>query len=253
MKFNNHSASFLLLFIVFSVFFVSCAGGKKAIYFNNIQDSVVQTSSVNLEAVIQKNDLLSVSVSSLNPEASKIFNTPNNIGNQEFGYLVNSDGFIQFPVLGNIKAAGLTKKDLKETITQKLINQKLLLDPIVSVRYLNYRITVIGEVAKPTVINVPSEKISLLEALGFAGDLTLFAKRDNVMIIREEEDKKVIKRINLNSEELLNSPYYYLKSNDVVYVEPNKARVSSANEVRQWLPLGLSILSFATVILYRFR
>jgi polysaccharide export outer membrane protein len=243
------------------LFFSACVNTKKVVYFNNIQDSEIQTGIMDFEPLIQKNDILSISVSSLNPEASKIFNAPNiteaegvdltgramNIS----GYLVNQDGYIQFPFLGNIKAAGLTKKALKENIAQSLVTKKLLLDPIINIRFLNFRVTVLGEVAHPTVVNVPSEKITLLEALGLAGDLTIYAKRHNLLIIREEEGKKTIKRIDLNSTALFSSPYYYLRPNDIVYVEPDKAKVASANPVRQWLPLVFSGLTIVVIGLDR--
>ena len=108
-----------------------------------------------------------------------------------------------------------------------------------------------GEVGKPTVINVPDERISLLEALGLAGDITVFGKKENVMVIREENGKKNLQRLNLNSSELFQSPYYYLKSNDIVYVEPNKARVASSTRSNQLLPILLSGLSFAAIIVDR--
>ena len=129
-----------------------------------------------------------------------------------------------------------------------LTDKKLLVDPIVSVRFQNFRVTVLGEVKNPAVIPVPSEKISLLEAIGLAGDLTVYAKRDNVLVIREENGEKITKRINLNSNELFTSPYYYVKSNDVIYVEPNKAKVASAGRSQTWLPIIFSALSFMTII-----
>jgi polysaccharide biosynthesis/export protein len=250
--------SYLLLSLLF---FSACVNTKKVVYFNSIQDAEIKTGMMDFEPLIQKNDLLSISVSSLNPEASKIFNAPNiteaegidltgramNIS----GYLVNQDGYIQFPFLGNIKAAGLTKKALQEDIAKTLATKKLLLDPIINIRFMNFRVTVLGEVAHPTVVNVPSEKITLLEALGLAGDLTIFAKRHNLLIIREEEGKKTLKRIDLNSTEIFKSPYYYLRPNDIVYVEPDKARVASANPVRQWLPLVFSGLTIVVIGLDR--
>lgn len=239
----------------------SCVNVKKAIYFNNIPDSTIRATIQNLEPVIQKNDLLSISVSSLNITASEVFNTPNIItihsstatGGSAVasGYLVDQDGYIKFPILGNIKGAGFTKKALAENITQRLIESKQLLDPIVNVRYLNYKVTVLGEVARPTVLNVPNEKITLLEALGLAGDLTLYARRDNVMILRDEEGNKVIKRLNLQSSEILTSPYFYLKSNDVVYVEPTKSRVASTARFYQWIPIILSGISLAIIVIDR--
>jgi len=167
------------------------------------------------------------------------------------GYLVNQDGYIQFPVLGNILAGGLNKQKLSDDITRMLIEKQLLKDPIVTVRYLNFRVTVLGEVARPTVVSVPNEKISILEALGLAGDLTIYAKRDNILLIREEKGSKLVKRLNLNTSEIFTSPYYYLKSNDIVYAEPNSAKVAANTSTRQMLPLILSGLSFVAIILTR--
>jgi polysaccharide biosynthesis/export protein len=249
---------YLVLCLIFAS---ACVNTRKAVYFNNIQDTEIDASVAQVEPLIQKNDLLSITVSSLNPEASKIFNAPN-ISEAEgldlvgramsvSGYLVNQQGNIQFPFLGSIKAAGLTKKELEDKIGQSLVSKKLLLDPIISIRYLNFRVTVLGEVAKPTVVHVPSEKITLLEALGLAGDMTIYAKRDNVMLIREEGGKRIVKRLNLHSADLFTSPYYYLKPNDIVIVEPDKARVATANPARQWLPIIFSGLSVVVIGLDR--
>jgi len=145
-------------------------------------------------------------------------------------------------------AVDSAKEQLKATITKQLVDKKLLIDPIVSVRFQNFRVTVLGEVRNPSVIPVPSEKISLLEAIGLAGDLTIYAKRDNVLVIREENGEKTVKRMNLNSTELFTSPYYYLKSNDVVYVEPNKTKIATAGRAQVWMPVVFSALSFLTIV-----
>jgi polysaccharide export outer membrane protein len=261
---------FLLVLCYLCILSVSCVNTKKIVYFNNVQDTTLKSTDVNIESVIQKNDLLNISVSSLNPEASLVFNLPNQAasvsslsvatnpngmsgsggGNlqQPMGYLVSTEGTIKFPVLGTIQAAGLTKKQLEQSITNSLTEKKLLTDPIVNVRFLNFRVTVLGEVARPTTINVGNEKISILEALGLAGDLTIYGKRDNVLLIREDGANKIIHRIDLNSEKILNSPYYYLKTNDVVYVEPNKTKVASTSRTQQLLPIILSGLSFIAII-----
>jgi polysaccharide export outer membrane protein len=249
-------AILLLLYVIFT----GCTNTKKVIYFNNIQDTSFKARPADLEPVIRKGDILSITVSSANPEASVPFNTPNvssssvratQPGTLPDGYLVQQDGTIQFPVLGNLMAAGITKKALKDNIQNQLDQRKLLIDPIVSIRYLNFRVTVLGEVARPAIVNVPSEQITLFEALGLAGDLTIYAKRDNVLLIREEEGIKIIKRLNLNTSEILNSPYYYLKSNDIVYVEPGKSKVASASQSRQLVPIILSVLSFLVVVIDR--
>jgi polysaccharide biosynthesis/export protein len=242
----------------------SCVNAKKIVSFNNIQDTTLRNAGANIESLIQKNDLLNITVSSLNPEASLIFNLPNQVNavsptstgttgvtgaQQIMGYLVGEDGTINFPVLGAVEATGLTKKQLEKQIAASLTEKKLLVDPIVNVRFLNFRVTVLGEVAKPTTINVANEKISILEALGLAGDLTIYGKRENVLLIREEGNKKIIKRLDLNSEKILTSPYYYLKTNDIIYVEPNTARIASTSRTQQLLPIILSGLSFVAIIL----
>jgi polysaccharide export outer membrane protein len=257
MSFRNqhlrHSIFCATILAAYLIAFSSCVNTRKATYFNDLGDSARFASTKLPQSLIQPNDILSISVSSLSPEATVIFNTPNTPSGygQPSGYLVTDDGIILFPVLGSIKAGGLTKDQLKTSITKSLIDKKLLVDPIVSVRFQNFRVTVLGEVKNPTVIPVLSEKISLLEAIGLAGDLTIDAKRDNVLVIREENGEKTVKRLNLNSIELFTSPYYYLKSNDIVYVEPNKAKVASASNSRQFIPVILSSITLVVVILDR--
>lgn len=232
----------------------SCGNPKSVQYFSGLRDGNIQSNTPFPESVIQKSDILSITVSSLNPEAAAVFNSPNSGGTtavggagSPVGYLVNTEGNIQFPLIGNITAEGLTKNQLKNNISKTLVDKKLLLDPIVSIRFVNFRVTVLGEVNNPTVVAVPNEKISLLEAIGLAGDMTIYAKRTNVMIIRENNDVKIIKRLNLNSDELFTSPYYYLQSNDIVYVEPNKAKVASVSGGMQWAPIVMSGLSLILI------
>lgn len=256
---NMNKYNRLVVLFSFLPFLFSCMNAKKAVLFNDLNTNSIQSKIDDLEPVIQKADLLSISVNSLNPEATQIFNNPNQattqattttgFTNYAAGYLVNQDGYIQFPVLGNIKAVGLTKKQLKENITKGLVDGKLLLDPIVNIRYLNFKVTVLGEVQHPSVLSVPNEKITLLEAIGLAGDLTLYAKRDNILIIRETDGAKTFTRLNLNTSEIFTSPYYYLKSNDIVYVEPNKIRVSEARgQWKQWVPIAVSALTAAVIL-----
>jgi polysaccharide biosynthesis/export protein len=249
----------LVIFILIVPLLFSCVNTRKAIYFDIKKDSITQIQFQNVNPVIQKNDLLSITVSSLSQEASQVYNVSNVVvggsNNVLGGYLVNDEGNIQFPVIGSIKAVGLTKEELQQSISRELVDRKLLLNPIVTVRNLNYKVTVLGEVAKPTVINVPSEKITILEAIGFAGDMTLYANRSDVLVMREENGERKFKLLDLNSNEVFNSPYFYLKPNDIVYVKPNKARISgasaSASNTRLWLPTIFSALSFATIIIYR--
>jgi len=260
---NNNQGmvkSFIYSFIVvFSIIlFSSCASVKQTSYFENTVDTTILLNKDDAEVLIQKNDILSVYISSLNPEASALFNAPNTqatsssttSGNTTAGgYLVNSDGNIQLPILGNVRAAGITKKQLKSDISNAILEKKLLLDPIITIRHLNYEVTVIGEVGKPMVINVPNEKISLLKALGIAGDITVFGKKQNVMIIREVEGKRKVKIVDLNAKDFLGSPYYYLQPNDVVYVEANKYKALNANRNQQLLPSILSGLSIVAIVI----
>jgi polysaccharide export outer membrane protein len=252
---KNYSVLILLLASA------SCVNTKKAVYFSD-QKSGSFDAPVIPKLVIANNDLLSISVSSLNPEASAVFNQPNNppTGNNNTstttaatGYLVDGEGNIQFPFLGAVKASGLSKDELKDKLTKSLVDKKLLVDPIITIRFLNFKVTVLGEVAHPTVVTVPSERISLLEAIGLAGDLTIYAQRDNVLVIRDEDGKKVTHRLNLNSTELFTSPYYYLKTNDVVYVEPNKSKVATTSRSIQWIPIVLSALSLGVIVVDRLK
>ena len=231
--------------LLFPILF-SCVQARQATYFNNLRDSTILTTVENLDPVIQRNDLLEITVSSANPEASKVFASPG-----PNGYLVNQDGAIQFPVLGTLKVAGLSKKDLKMKLQKSLLDNKLLIDPLVDIRYINFRVTVIGEVAHPTVITVSSEKISLLEAIGMAGDLTIHAKRKQVLVLREGPGTRTAKRLDLTSTDLFTSPYYYLQTNDVVYVEPDKAKIAGSGRTNQVLPLLLSGLSFGLLVVDR--
>ena len=254
---------FLPLFFLLSgtLLLVSCANTKKVVYFNNVEDTTFYSGNIEKQNLIEPNDILSITISSLNAEASAAFNLQsNNISRattvtgsntESGGYLVNSDGTIELPMLGTVKAAGFTKNQLKDNITDLILKRKLLTDPIVDIRYLNYEVTVLGEVAKPTVITVPSEKISMLKAIGLAGDLTIYGKRKNVLLIREENGKKMTRHIDLNSSNFFNSPYYYLQPNDVIYVEPNKNKAATAIRNPQLLPIVLSSLSVLAIVIDR--
>ena len=258
-SFRNVVTKTLLLSALF--YLSSCASSKKTAYFIEQQDAVLKARNLSSKSLIQPNDILSIAVTSLNPAATEVFNKPNNsfvstsgvngTTLQSPGYLVNNDGNIQFPILGTMKISGMSTNEIREKVTKDLVDKKLLVDPIVIVRQLNFKVSVLGEVGRPSVVNVPNEKISLLEALGQAGDITIFGRKDNVMIVREEDGVKKIKRINLNSSEIFSSDYYYLKSNDIVYVEANKAKVSSSTRSSTLIPILLSALSFGAIIIDR--
>ena len=253
----------LLAISITIVLFSSCINTRKANYFSLQSDSTVISNVLPPVSLIENNDILSISVSSANAASAIPFNDPNKttavsssvngVQQPSSGYLVNTDGNIQFPVIGNIKAKGLTTMQLKDQLTKNLVDGKLLVDPVVTVRQLNFRVSVLGEVNRPSVINVPNEQITLLEALGYAGDITIYGKKDNVLVIRQESGKKVIKRLNLNSNELFSSPYYYLKSSDIVYVETGKSRIFGTSSASQILPIVLGALSLAVIIITNIR
>ena len=219
----------------------SCASSKKVAYFQNAVDGVVERSEGLYDAKIMPKDILTITVSTTNPEAATPFNltisnTLNATGQMYSGsgvlqtYLVDNNGEIEYPVVGNIKVAGLTKNECQELLKSKI---KAFLaedeDPIVTVRMSSYRVTIIGEVRSPGVIPVGTEKMSILEALASAGDLTIYGKRDNVMLIREEANgQKTVHRLNLNDANIISSPYYYLQQNDIVYVEPNGVQAKNS-------------------------
>jgi polysaccharide export outer membrane protein len=254
-----HMIARLVCMLSISVFLSACVATERAAYYAGVDKLSIAIDSIQQEdPVIQKNDILSINISSLNPEASAVFNAPNTQATSTStttgstsagGYLVNLDGMIQLPILGNIQASGMTKKSLKSYITKLIEEKKLLVDPIVTIRHLNFEVTVLGEVNKPTVINVPSEKISIMKALGLAGDITIYGKKENVLLIREKAGVRTVTRLNLNDKNFLTSPFYYLQPNDVVYVQPNERKILNANRNQQLLPTILSVLSIAAIII----
>ena len=207
----------------------SCSSKKDVLYFNDIntneQDKVIFSASK-----IQVNDILSIIISSSSPELASIYNQ-NQTTTTTLGYLVNTEGSITMPLLGKIKAKDLTLIDLENFLVKKLKDENHLSDPIVTVRLLNAKFSILGEVNKPGTYNFSEENISLLQALGYAGDLTISGKRANVLIIREENNVKTYATIDLTSKKWFDSPYYYIKPNDVIYVNPNGAKVKSAGYI----------------------
>lgn len=245
------------------LFLSSCGNVKDATYFNEVQSANFINEYEDFEPIIKPNDMLSIMVSSVNPEAADIFNVSNTNSSQSStisgttarvsGYLVDQDGYIRFPVLGGIEAAGITKNKLREEITSQLASRKLLLEPVVDIRYLNFKVSILGEVKNPSVLTIPDEKISLFEALGLAGDITVYGNRKSVSIIREEgHGVKNLSRVDLTSSEIFDSPFYYLRPNDVVYVEANKAKVASASRSTLWIPVVLSAISLAIITIGAF-
>jgi polysaccharide biosynthesis/export protein len=244
----------LVISCLIAMVFSSCTTPKNAYYFKNLpRDTSINTTVSRLsESVIRKNDQLAITISSLNPEEDKVYNAAalslgNGAAGGNNGYLVDMNGNIQLHRLGNMHAEGITRSALKSKIENDI--KPYLKDPVVTVRYLNHRVTVMGEVAKPQTIPMPEEQISILEALGASGDITLLGKRDNVLIIRETETGKQFKRLNLEDKAVFTSEWYYLKPDDVVYVEPNDKKVNDEKRARTQQNVSLAISGISLVII----
>lgn len=242
--------------IVQLLFLASCASKKDIVYFQDVLD---YETVVNEDVFVTKfkvDDLISIFVSGQTQEAGKPFNLYR--GSQEGGiapeqvdYLVDLDGMIDFPILGRLKVVGLSPDELRNMLKSKLAESQLLKDPIINIRLKNFEVTVNGEVNRPGTYRVNGERITILEALGLAGDLKIKGRRDNVMVIRSFKGTRVYMKIDLTSKEAMNSPAYYLTQNDVVYVEPNKSAIksSSLDSSANILVSIASVLITSTVIL----
>lgn len=232
----------------------SCATRDEVVYFQEPEDLQGYENLMDYEPVIQKNDVLMINVSSRNEEVVKPFQ--NNSANQQggaggrnlslTGYLVDSNGYIQFPVLGNIEAAGKKRGELTQDL--QVLIETMVTDAVVSVRIVNFTVTVLGEVGNPGRIQVEDGRLTLPELFANAGEITYNGKRENIVIIREVNGLKSIGRVDMTSSELFKSPYYYLKQNDVVYVEPTYKKVKSAGFITSYTGIFSLIGSLAGLI-----
>ena len=246
---------------------VSCNTSKQVVYMQDTVSGIPKETGVNAGIVVQPKDVLSIVVSSRNPELAMSLNLPLQqyyVGSSEassgynyrqLGYQVDLEGYIDFPVLGKLRVAGLTRERLATMIKQRL-QEDLIRDAIVTVDFMNFKISVLGEVRNPGIFTLAEDRITLLEALSRAGDLTIYGRRDNVLVSRETEGRVVFYRVDLRTEALLTSPAYYLQQNDVIYVEPNNTMVARAkiNENRSlgvWISLASLLTSVITIILVK--
>jgi len=249
----------IILIVSTLLIFTGCTTQKKLAYFNTVTASSAESINAQLkneraDARILTDDRLSITVSALDPNAVAIYNLPfvsfASPGSDQIyaspvlqSYLVNSQGNINFPVLGEIKLEGLTLTEAGNLIKSKLAEH--VADPIVNIQFVNFRITVLGEVLRPGQFPVTNERVTISDALGLAGDMTAYGRRDNVLLTRNNNGKLEFARINLNSDEVFKSPYFYLQQNDVIYVEPNTVKSISSQDI----PLYLSFLStLATLV-----
>lgn len=222
----------------------SCSAPKNIAYFQNKVVDEPEKIDRHAGIVIQPKDMLSIVVSSRNPELVAMFNLPvisyqagsevvAGAGQQRLlGYVVDNDGYIDFPVLGPIKVVGLTRWELSELIKSKLLKEGLLSDAVVTVEFMNFKVSVIGEVNSPGTYVIEGDKVTILQAISLARDLTIFGMRENVCVIRERDGDRTIYEVNLCDVDLFKSPAYYLQQNDIIYVQPSeiKARQSTTDD-----------------------
>ncbi len=225
----------LFYIFIFSIplLFSSCASRKQIQYFQDI-DTVGSLNATNpIEPKIQVGDLLYINITATNAEAALPFNlyeTPP-IGQtitaaKPMPYLVDAEGRINFPVLGKLQITGLNTKELTQKLELELT--EYIKNPVINIRFANFRVSVLGEVNRPGTFPVSNEHMSVIEAISLAGDLTIYGKRESVLLIRTENGKKQYINLNLTKKDLLESPYFYVKQNDIIYVNPNKTRVNAA-------------------------
>lgn len=252
----------LSIIAIIGILYVSCASREKIAYYQNIKN-LASSEAVNYNPTLKADDLLLILISSPVPETAKDFNlgtyNTNGIPNAAIQnldlaqgqirhqtYLIDNKGFITMPILGNVKLGGLTREEALNLLNMSL--KKYVKDPIVNLRILNYKVTVQGEVARSGTFNITTERITLPEAISMAGDMTIYGKRDNVLVIRESEDgKKTFNFVDMTKSDFINSPFYYLSQNDLVVVEPNKTRMN-ASAVGPNISVILSSLSLLITV-----
>ncbi|MCF6296974.1 MAG: polysaccharide biosynthesis/export family protein [Flavobacteriaceae bacterium] len=248
--------------ILITVLMASCASREEVVYFNGINGS---NNSIGLDSyspTYHIDDELIIIINALDPEAARPFNltaiafsdnTLDGRGRERIQtYIVDFEGNVDFPVLGKIKLSGLNRQQATKLIENKLVDY--LKAPIVSIKTVNYKVTVLGEVSRPGTYTATNERITLLEAIAMAGDLTIYGQRENVLVIQDYDGKKTYTRVNLKSNELFSSPVYYLSQNDVIYVEPNKTRAKASSigagtgVVFSALGLLVSVITLVSII-----
>lgn len=254
----------MVFFYAFSL--SSCTSTKKVVYLNDLTDSTafasIKTAKASFENTIQKNDQLWITVGGSNLEDLSILNSGNGLGvgggngnigtsgtGAVIGYLVESDGKIKIPLVGKVQAEGLTRMQLETNLTEMF--KEYTKNPVVNVRFLNYSYSVLGEVNRSGRYIMQTERVTLLDAISQAGDLTDLGKRENVTVIREENGERKVGKLNLLSKDIFNSPFFYLRNNDIVYVEPVKARFISRSGIPQYVSIvavGLSMILTAVNI-----
>lgn len=260
---------YILLLLTLLLGFTSCNTSKKILYFQDITVNRPETIQGARDITVQPKDQISIIISSKDPQLAALFNLTRvqyragasgllggNNG-EVSGYTLDDQGNIDFPVLGTLHVADMTKSQIAALVKKRLMDENLVNDPVVTVEFMNLYFSVLGEVHTPGKYSITKDQITLLEAISMAGDLTIYGKRDAIFVIREEKGERVTHWVDLRSRELFNSPVYYLKQNDVIYVQPNKVRAgqSTINEnnvksVSLWISIA-SFLSSLGVLLFK--
>ena len=252
-----HNILLAAIFFVLIGSQLACVKHPQLLYFRNQSEFAALNNhkiTNNIRIKIQPDDALFILVKSLDQETAEPFNlfSSANVALASnnptlSGYLVDTEGNIDFPVLGRLKLEGRTIDEAKKYIIDKL--KPYLLNPVVTIRFMNFRYTVLGEVGAPNTISVPGERITILEALGQAGDLTPYSNREKILVIREQSGKREFGYINIQSPEIFDSPYFYLQQNDIIYVEPIPAATATVRDpITEILPIVSGILSIAAII-----
>lgn len=239
--------NYAFLILATALLFSSCSSYKNIPYYQDLDRSKPSEEMITnyQPAIIQSADILGINVSSRTPEQSAIFNYSSKDNQASFsGYLVDSKGEVQLPLIGSLKVVGLTTNQVQEKMNQMLTTY--FKDPISNVRILNFKVAIYGDVLKPDVYSIKDEKISITQALTLAGDLNITAKR-NIVLIREEGGKRNYIPIDLTSKQIFQSPYYYLKNNDQIYVQPDKLKFATVDRSRT-ATLVLSALSVVAIV-----
>ncbi|HEY5408708.1 MAG TPA: polysaccharide biosynthesis/export family protein [Ginsengibacter sp.] len=229
-----------LQFLLIMIILHSCSTSKKTTYFQDIPNDTTLNNLVSkdFEPKIQKGDLLGITVASLSPENTLIYNAPQNAQGPVPGFLVDGAGNIQFIKLGTIHVAGMTRRELKDTLEKGLT--PYLAQTVVSVGFLNRHVTMMGGVS-PQIIPMVNDNMTILDALAASGDIGLKGKTDNVLVIREKGNSREFKRLNLTKDSVFYSPYFYLQPNDIVYVEPIKPKVDRTSQIVSYIVTGISL------------
>lgn len=242
---------YITLILLAVLTLASCATKKEIIYFQDAENLNESNIDKAFEPIIEANDILYISISSLDEESVAPFKRnplsnpiqANNASPGLQGYLVDANGNIQFPVLGAVPASGKTRGDFQQEL--KSLLKDYVTDVVVDVRIMNFKITVLGEVNRPGVVRIEDERVTLPEAIGLAGDFTADGKRESVLIVREQDGKRTVTRVDFTKSDVFTSPYYFLKQNDVVYVEPSLRGVKKSG----FIPDIPALLSLVTVVL----